>query len=63
MNSSVSLIKQSKGRFFGLTTKDGRTFNAQLRGETPCFLRVWDRNNDREVTVSKANVSRVTLSN
>jgi len=63
MNSSISLIKQSKGRFFGLTTKDGRTFNAQLRGETPCYLRVWDRNNNREVTVAKKNVGSVTLSN
>ena len=62
MNSPISLIRKSKGRFFGLTTKDGRTFNAQLRGETPKFVRVWDRNNDRQVTIAKTNLGNVTLS-
>ena len=63
MNSPISLIRKSKGRFFGLTTKDGRTYNAQLRRETPYYVRFWDRNHDRQVTVAKKNLHRVTLSN
>ena len=63
MNSPISLIRKSKGRFFGLTTKDGRTFNAQLRKETPYFVKVWDRNHNKLVTVAKKNLGRVSLSN
>ena len=34
----------SRGRFFGMTTKQGETLNAQFVNETPRYVVVRDRN-------------------
>lgn len=46
MNNTLTAIRNTKGRFFGLTTKT-ETLNAQFRGETESFIKVWDRNENR----------------
>jgi hypothetical protein len=61
MNNNVNKIVNSKGRFFGLTTGDGRVMNAQFRGETPSYIKVWDRNANNEVKLAKTNIVKVTL--
>jgi hypothetical protein len=43
-NRIVKAISASKGRFFGLTTRQGETLNAQFVRETPKYVVVRDRN-------------------
>lgn len=43
-NRIVKAISTSKGRFFGLTTQQGETLNAQFVRETPKYVVVRDRN-------------------
>ncbi len=43
-NRIVKAISASKGRFFGLTTQQGETLNAQFVRETPKYVVVRDRN-------------------
>lgn len=46
MNTETQ-IRNTKGRFFGVTLKNGETFNAQLRGETAKSFQLYDRNDSR----------------
>ena len=60
MNDTLTTIRNSKGRFFGLTTKT-ETLNAQFRGETASYVKIWDRNENRlrrfnKNSLVKANV-------
>lgn len=43
-NRIVKTMKQSGGRFFGLRTKDGASYNAQFINETPSYVVIHDRN-------------------
>lgn len=43
-NRIVKAISASKGRFFGLTTRQGETLNAQFVRETTKYVVVRDRN-------------------
>jgi len=43
-NRIVKAISASGGRFFGLTTQQGETLNAQFVRETPNYVVVRDRN-------------------
>lgn len=43
-NRIVKAISASKGRFFGLTTRQGETINAQFVRQTPKYVVVRDRN-------------------
>ena len=40
----VNAMSVSRGRFFGMTTKQGETLNAQFVNETPRYVVVRDRN-------------------
>ena len=40
----VNTMKKSGGRFFGLRTKDGSSYNAQFVKETPSYVVIHDRN-------------------
>jgi hypothetical protein len=53
MNNTETQIRNTKGRFFGVTLKSGETFNAQLRGETPKTFKLFDRNDYRPRNVLK----------
>lgn len=59
--SVINAIRNSKGRFFGLRTKQGETLNAQLVGETPQYFRLYDRNNDTSRTLAKTSVQSVSI--
>jgi hypothetical protein len=52
-------IANARGRYFGLYTKDGRVFNAQVVKLTPKFVTVYDRNRDVEFKVAKSNILKV----
>jgi hypothetical protein len=55
----MKAIRDSKGRFFGLYTKQGESLNAQLESETDQTIVVYDRNFNRTRRFSKASISGV----
>jgi hypothetical protein len=59
MNDTETQIRNTKGRFFGVTLKSGETFNAQLRGETSKSFKLYDRNDRRQRNVLKRSVVAV----
>ena len=58
--TALAAIQNTKGRFFGLQTRN-ETFNAQLRGQTPCYLTVFDRNKNRVRRIAKNSVMKVNI--
>ncbi len=58
-NKIVSVMRSSRGRFFGLTTKQGNQINARFINETPRYVRVYDRNRDCNLTIAKASLSGI----
>ena len=60
MNNTLNTIRNSKGRFFGLTTKT-ETLNAQFRGETDSFVKVWDRNANRMRRFNKNSLVKANV--
>jgi len=59
-NKLLNAIRDSSGTFFGVHTKDGRQFNAQLVRETPKSIRFRDRNRNCETLVRKSSIGCVT---
>lgn len=57
--SKINVIEKSRGRYFGLSTKQGGTMNARFIGSTDKYIRVYDRNDKREVKLAKASVDTV----
>jgi len=60
MNNTLIEIRNTKGRFFGLTTKK-ETINAQFRGETPHYVSIFDRNNKRLRKFHKNSLMKVNI--
>lgn len=60
MNDALNAIRNTKGQFFGLTTKT-TTLNAQFRGETPSYVKVWDRNENRLRRFNKKSLVKVNM--
>lgn len=58
-NKIVSVMRSSRGRFFGLTTTQGNQVNARFVNETPRYVRVYDRNSDRNLTIAKASLAGI----
>ena len=57
----MKAIRDSKGRFFGLYTKQGESLNAELESETDQTIVVYDRNFNRTRRFSKASISGVRI--
>jgi|DEB0MinimDraft_4_1074332.scaffolds.fasta_scaffold06158_3 hypothetical protein len=55
----VGELKNSKGRFTGIGTLDGRTFNAKVVRVTPHYVVFNDRNMGTDVKIALSSVSRV----
>jgi hypothetical protein len=60
VNKVIAAIRGTQGRFFGLHTKSGDAFNAQLVKETPNGIRFYDRNRREERLVHKTSIASVT---
>jgi hypothetical protein len=58
----MGAIRQSKGRFFGLYTKQGESINARFVNETPSYVSIYDRNNNYERRLAKSSVIGVRIS-
>lgn len=57
--NALNAIRQSKGRFFGLYTTSGEVMNAQFLNETDSYIRVYDRNNQRQRKLAKTSIKQV----
>lgn len=60
-NRIMNAIRKSKGRFFGLYTKTGGAVNAQLVSESPSYVTVYDRNQNRNRKFAKTSLSGLRL--
>ena len=56
-----SEISQSRGRFFGLRTKQGGIYNAQFLSASPYYLRFFDRNARRVRKIAKTSLAGIKL--
>lgn len=56
---ALNMIRNSKGRFFGLKTTAGEVMNAQFRGETDSYVRIYDRNNFQNRKLAKTSIASV----
>ena len=62
LTETVSALRGSRGRYFGLDTIQGETINARFVGETNCYMTVYDRNADQFRSFSKKSISKVRIS-
>lgn len=60
-NQIVEAMKLSRGRFFGLSTKQGETLNAQFVKETPFYVVIKDRNAQRVRKFAKTSLKNVSI--
>jgi len=61
INRIVKAISESKGRFFGLTTRQGETLNAQFVRETPKYVVVRDRNASVMRKFAKTSLKKLSM--
>ncbi|MDB4352980.1 hypothetical protein OAA60_06080 [Porticoccaceae bacterium] len=57
----MKAIRNSKGRFFGLYTSKGESFNAQLMSVTPNYVNVYDRNANSTRKLAKTSICGVRI--
>jgi hypothetical protein len=57
----MKAICNSKGRFFGLYTSKGESFNAQLMSVTPNYVNVYDRNANSTRKLAKTSICGVRI--
>ena len=60
-NKLLKAIRNSKGRFFGLYTKQGEVLNAQFQRETEDYVNVYDRNEKRSRKFAKTSLKGVQI--
>lgn len=57
----LNTIRSTRGRFFGILTTQGETLNAQFRGETNSYIKVFDRNNGVNRRLAKTSIDKVSF--
>lgn len=57
---SIEVIENSRGHFFGLSTKQGEVLNARFVGSTPQYVRVYDRNAKQHRKFAKNSIASVS---
>lgn len=62
LNQIMGAIRESKGRFFGLYTKQGESINARFVDESPSYVSIYDRNNKMQRKLAKSSVIGVRIS-
>jgi hypothetical protein len=60
-NRIAKAISASGGRFFGLTTRQGETLNAQFVSETPRYVVVRDRNAQKTRKFAKSSLHKLSM--
>jgi hypothetical protein len=56
----IDVIEKSRGRFFGLKTKQGNVLNARYVSSSDKYLTVFDRNEQEEIKLAKKSVKSVS---
>ena len=59
--SALKSIRDSKGRFFGLYTRQGNVYNAQFINETDNYITIHDRNYGENVKLAKTSIKSVKI--
>ena len=62
LTETVSALRGSRGRYFGLDTIQGETINARFVGETNCYMTIYDRNASELRSLSKKSIAKVRIS-
>jgi|GEM_PF-2106348 len=57
----VNAMTNSRGRFFGLSTKQGANINAQYVEQTPSYVVVYDRNSFNYRKIAKTSLTRLSM--
>jgi hypothetical protein len=60
-NKIVKAMRNSRGRFFGLTTKTGDSINAQFVSESPSYVTIYDRNRYSHRKLAKSSLSGLSM--
>jgi hypothetical protein len=60
-NKIVKAMRNSRGRFFGLTTKTGDSINAQFVSESPSYVTVYDRNRYANRKLAKTSLAGLSM--
>jgi len=60
-NKIVRAMRNSRGRFFGLTTKAGDSINAQFISESPSYVTVYDRNRSSQRKLAKSSLTGLSM--
>jgi hypothetical protein len=60
-NKIVKAMRNSRGRFFGLTTKTGDSINAQFVSESPSYVTVYDRNRYTNRKLAKTSLAGLSM--
>lgn len=63
INNIVKAMNESKGRFFGLKTRQGENLNAKFIRETPEYVLVRDRNSNRVRKFAKTSLKSFSMGN
>ena len=57
----VNAMLVSRGRFFGVETKQGETMNAQFIRETPKYVVIRDRNAQETRKLAKTSLKNLSM--
>lgn len=60
--SALKAMRETKGRFFGLSTVQGSVINAKFLGETDNYVTIYDHNNRVHRKLAKTSISSVNSS-
>ncbi len=60
-NKIVKAMRDSRGRFFGLTTKAGDSINAQFVSESPSYVTIYDRNRYSHRKFAKSSLTGLSM--
>ena len=58
----LNAIRETKGRFFGIYTKQGEVINAQYTNESSNYIQIYDRNQKARRRLAKASLLGVRIS-
>ena len=61
INRIVNTMKKSGGRFFGLRTKSGNSYNAQFVKETPNYVVIHYRNAQQQRKFAKTSLAGLNM--
>ena len=58
----LNAIRETKGRFFGIYTKQGEVINAQFSNESSNYIQIYDRNQKTRRRLAKTSLLGVRIS-